>query len=292
MINTIIQRPLWLKKRLVVNKTYASTREMLVGAGVNTVCESARCPNQNECFSRGEATFLLLGDVCTRACAFCSAKKGIPEPLDPDEPARIVEAAKKLDLRYLVLTSVTRDDLGDGGAGQFADVVRALRVSLKDLKVEVLIPDFKGDAAAIKKVVEAKPDVFAHNLETVKRLYVKARSGADYSRSLDILRITKKYSPRLLTKSSIMVGLGEEDKEFFAAMADLRDAQCDILTIGQYLRARKENMPVAKYVTPEEFERYKEAALNLGFKYVASGPFVRSSYRAEEIYCNLNRREQ
>ena len=284
MTSTLIARPPWLKKRLISSETLADTKRILSEEAIRTVCESSICPNQNECFSRAQATFLLSGDVCTRACAFCSVKKGTPSAVDKDEPRRILDAIRKLGIRYLVLTSVTRDDLDDGGAGQFADVIRIVRGYSREIKIEVLVPDFKGDAAAVKRVVEARPDVFGHNIETVERLYGTARAGANYCRSLELLQCAKDASALQLTKSSIMVGLGETEEDMLSAMKDLRKVNCDILTIGQYLRPRQDNVPVARYVTPHEFGRYRKAGLKLGFRYVASGPFVRSSYMAEETY--------
>ena len=284
MTSTLIARPPWLKKRLISSETLTGTKRILSESSIHTVCESSICPNQNECFSRAQATFLLLGDVCTRACAFCSVKKGAPSAVDKDEPRRILDAVRKLGIRYLVLTSVTRDDLDDGGAGQFANVIHMVRCYSKKIKIEVLVPDFKGDAAAVKRVVEAEPDVFGHNIETVERLYEKVRSGADYRRSLGVLRSAKNINAAQLTKSSLMVGLGEGEGGLVAAMEDLRETGCDILTLGQYLNPRQENAQVSRYVTPQEFDTYKGVAMKLGFRYVASGPFVRSSYLAEEIY--------
>ena len=285
--NAIIERPPWLKKRLVMNNAPAGTSKILSEEAIHTVCSSAFCPNQNECLSHGQATFLLLGDVCTRACAFCAVKKGMPQAAGRGESFAVTETVKKLGLRYAVLTSVTRDDLEDGGASQFVNVIRAIRQYSKEVKVEVLTPDFKGNEKAVKTVIDASPDVFGHNIETVERLYFTVRAGADYHRSLNLLRYVKKLNPSGLTKSSIMAGLGESAEELLSAMKDLRQAGCDILTIGQYLRPRKDNLSVAKYVKPREFGRFKEAALGLGFKYCASGPFVRSSYLAEEAYNSI-----
>ena len=292
MANTVItERPSWLKKRLAAAGAEFEARKILSEEGVLTVCESALCPNRNECFANKQATFLLLGDICTRDCSFCSVKRGVPRAPDNTEPARIAEAARRLDIRYAVVTSVTRDDLEDGGARQFADVIGSLRSSSRAIKVEILTPDFKGDPEALRRVIEARPDVFGHNIETVGRLYPTVRSGAGYRRSLGLLRRAKDIRASQLTKSSIMVGLGEGENDILAAMRDLREAGCDILTIGQYLRPAQANIPVSRYVTPEEFEKYKESAVRLGFRYVASGPFVRSSYMAEKIYTTINRRQ-
>ena len=284
-MNAVINRPSWLKKRLIQNSALVDTREILSEERIHTVCESSICPNQNECFANSQATFLLLGDVCTRDCAFCSAKRGSAQGfVDEDELRRMLDALRRLGLRYVVITSVTRDDLEDGGAGHFAKAIGLIKKYSQNIKVEVLVPDFKGDRNAIERVAGARPDVFGHNIETVERLYGRARAGADYNRSLELLRYVKEIIPIQLTKSSIMVGLGEETGEVLGAMKDLREAGCDILTVGQYLKSRQDNMPVLKYVTLQEFDRYKDMALKLGFRYVLSGPFVRSSYMAEEVY--------
>ena len=284
-MNAVMNRPPWLKKRLIVNAALAETRKILSDGSIHTVCESSICPNQNECFSKSQATFLLLGDICTRSCAFCSAKKGSAQGrVDEDEPQRISDAIVKMGIRYAVITSVTRDDLEDGGAEQFAKTIRLVRRDSPGIKIEVLTPDFRGNREAVKSIAEAAPDVFGHNIETVRRLYYGVRPGASYRRSLEFLRYVKDVNLAQLTKSSIMVGLGEEERELLAAIKDLRDAGCDVLTLGQYLRPRQDNLPVSKYVTPEEFERYREMALESGFRYVISGPFVRSSYLAEEAY--------
>ena len=290
MTNTIVARPPWLKKRLVMNNALTDTKRVLSECGVHTVCESGICPNQNECFSNGHATFLLLGDLCTRSCAFCSVKQGLPPAIDRDEPRRIADAVKALALSYVVLTSVTRDDLEDGGAGHFADAIRSIRQCSADVRIEVLTPDFMGDRRAIEIATDAEPEVFGHNIETVESLYAAARAGADYHRSLELLRYVKRIDASQLTKSSIMVGLGEREEEILVTLEDLREAGCDIVTIGQYLRPRRDNLPIARYVTPEEFGRYKISALRLGFKYVSSGPFVRSSYLAEEAYYSIKGR--
>ena len=284
MTNTIIARPPWLKKRLVANSILAETRRVLSEGGVRTVCESGICPNQNECFSSGHATFLLLGDICTRSCAFCSVRRGLPSAIDRDEPRKIADTVKKLALRYVVLTSVTRDDLEDGGASHFAETIRSIRRYSADALIEVLTPDFRGDRRAVEIVTEAGPEVFGHNIETAESLYAAARIGAKYQRSLELLRYVKKIAAHQITKSSIMVGLGEQEAEIIATLEDLREAGCDIVTIGQYLRPRQNNLRIARYITPDEFDRYKIAALRMGFKYVSSGPFVRSSYGAEEGY--------
>ncbi len=290
MTRLLIDRPPWLKKKLVINGLAAETSGTISGDHLNTVCSSSLCPNQNECLSKGQATFLLLGNRCTRSCAFCNCRADLsmPEmrnlPIDPSEPKKIASAVNSLGLKYVVITSVTRDDLEDGGSSQFARTLEEIKKNSDEIKAEVLVPDFKGGRKAIEIVVRASPDVFGHNIETVERLYRQARVEADYDRSLGLLRYVKKIRPNQLTKSSIMVGLGEEEEEVFSAMKDLRGAGCDMLTIGQYLRPRQDNLPVSKYIPPQEFDRYRDAALKLGFRSVLSGPFVRSSYLAEETY--------
>jgi len=249
---------------------------------LSTVCEEARCPNRGECFSRGTATFLLLGDVCTRACAFCDIQTGRPRPVDPLEPVRVAHASRSLGLSYVVLTSVNRDDLPDGGASHFAATICAVRRSEPSCGVEVLTPDFKGRLDSVRAVVEARPDVFNHNVETVPRLYASVRRGAALDRSLAVLAGARRFDPTLTTKSGLMVGVGESPAEVLELLARLREADVDIVTIGQYLRPSRENLPVVEYVRPELFEGYREAGERLGFRHVFAGPFVRSSYRAEE----------
>lgn len=277
--------PQWLKKRLVLDGDYSRTREMLARSSVPTVCKSSMCPNINECFSKAQATFLMLGERCTRSCAFCAIGKGSPAAPDDDEPRRIAIAALSLGLSYAVVTSVTRDDMADGGAFQFVKVIEKIRqISQGRVGVEVLIPDFRLDRRSIELVVKAGPEVIAHNIETVRRLYPEVRSGAGYDRSVAVLRMIKNISPGQLTKSGIMVGLGETEAEVFDAMKDLKAAGCDILTIGQYLRPGKDNIEVCEFVSPDQFIRYREAGEQLGFRHVSSGPFVRSSYMAGDIY--------
>lgn len=281
------RRPAWLSKRLVVNDNISDMKEALSDTNVNTVCESSLCPNLNECFSRRFATFLILGSHCTRFCGFCSVEKSPPEDVDRGEPGRILDIVKRIGLKYVIITSVTRDDLPDGGSGQFAKVIDLIKEFSCGIRIEVLVPDFKGKVSAIERVVKAGPDIFGHNIETVERLYPVARYGADYKRSLHILRMAGNMAGRHLVKSGIVLGLGETDAEVCDTMSDIRDSGCDILTIGQYLRPRQTNMPVSRFLEPGEFERYKELGAVLGFKCVASGPFVRSSYLAEEIYKNI-----
>lgn len=266
-----------------------ATRHVLRNHRLTTVCEEARCPNRGVCFSKPTATFMILGDRCTRSCAFCSVQEGSaasggPAEVDADEPGRVAAAAAELGLRYVVVTSVTRDDLSDGGAAQFAATIREVRGLLPDAKVEVLTPDFKGDREALAVVLAARPDVFNHNVETVPRLYPTVRPQAEYRRSLEVLRSAKEIAPDIMTKSGLMVGLGETMDEVLALFGDLRAAGCDILTVGQYLRPAKKNLPVVEYVRPETFELLRQRALGLGFAFVASGPLVRSSMNAEEMY--------
>lgn len=275
--------PSWIRRRFPPQEEWERVERLLRSLSLHTVCESARCPNLGECFRRGTATFLILGDTCTRSCRFCAVKKGIPLPPDPEEPRRVAEAARTLNLRHVVVTSVTRDDLPDGGAEHFAKTIQAIRECLPQATVEVLVPDFQGSAEALEVVLAACPDVLNHNVETVPRLYPLVRPQADYARSLELLRRTKVRYPGILVKSGLMVGLGETQKEVEAVLWDLKEVGCDVVTIGQYLRPTAWHLPVAAYVPPEVFAYYREYALRLGFRGVASGPFVRSSYRAEEF---------
>ncbi len=312
--------PSWLIKKTPKSSNIRKIRKLINDDSIHTVCESAKCPNIGECYSKDTVTFMILGSVCTRNCRFCSVSKGIPSTLDPKEPEKIAEAAKKLGLKYVVITSVTRDDLDDGGAGHFADTIQAVRSTISEAKIEVLIPDLQGDEQNLSKIVEAKPNIINHNLETVPRLYEKIRPQADYKRSLNVLKLAKirsKLHPHtnfkeafleinidtarknmqnpskktesqvgvgVYTKSGIMVGLGEKQEEVVRLMEDLRNVDCDIMTIGQYLRPSKEQIEVSQFVTPDVFEEYRQTAERLGFKKVFSGPFVRSSYKASEIY--------
>ncbi len=285
-----VRLPEWARKSGPLAPGTRDVRVLLRSGALHTVCEEARCPNLGECFTRGTATFLLLGDRCTRRCAYCSVSTTRPLPPDPGEPQRVAEAARQLDLRYVVLTSVDRDDLGDGGAAHFAETVRAVRGSLPEAKVEVLTPDFKGDEDALRAVLEAAPDVFNHNIETVPRLFPRLRAQGRYRRSLDVLAAAKAIRPRQTTKSGLMVGLGETDEEVLAVLADLRAAGVDVVTIGQYLRPTRAHEPVHRYVPPKEFGELEERARALGFPTVYSGVFVRSSFNAEEVYRSGGRR--
>lgn len=277
-----LRKPDWIRVRLPSGAVHAGLKELMRRKSLHTVCEEALCPNMAECWENGSATFLVLGDVCTRNCGFCAVKSGRPVPEAREaEAVAVADAVAAMKLRHVVVTSVTRDDLPDGGAGTFARVVAEIRVRTPDCTVEVLIPDFRGDADALGLVVSARPDVLGHNIETVERLYGVARSAAVYRRSLDLLAEARSLDPRLLTKSGLMLGLGESMEEILGAMRDLRAAGCDILTLGQYLRPSAGNLPVHRYVTPEEFEALKVEGLAMGFRWVESGPLVRSSYHAD-----------
>ena len=260
------------------------TRDLLGRLHLPTVCDSARCPNRGECFSHHTATFLILGDICTRGCAFCAVKKGKPLSLEVDEPQRLARAVAELGLRHVVITSVTRDDLPDGGAAHYARVVSALRQHCPGVRVELLVPDFAGSREALATVLASGPDILAHNLETVPRLYPLVRRGADYERSLKVLEQAKELAPKIITKSGLMLGLGEESPEVEAVLRDLRQVACDMLTLGQYLSPSLHHVPVARYVNPDEFASRQRQALALGFKSVAAGPLVRSSYKAPVFF--------
>jgi lipoic acid synthetase len=275
--------PQWLKKRITVGEAFFDTKKVLSELSINTVCESSRCPNISECFSSSRVTFMILGKNCTRSCGFCSVKKGAtPEDVDSLEPLRIAECVKRMKSKYAIVTSVTRDDLSDGGAGQFVSVVRAIKRANEGVTVELLVPDFAGNTRPIRSVALSGADIIGHNIETIERLYRFVRAKADYSRSLGVLSSIKKANSGVLTKSAILAGLGETKEEIIDVMRGLRKAGCDILTIGQYLRPSKDNHPVDRFVAPEEFEELEEIGMGLGFKSVSAAPFVRSSYNAEE----------
>lgn len=259
-----------------------NVRKLLEVYRLNTVCSAASCPNMGECFKRKTATFMILGGQCTRNCRFCNIINGIPDRVDADEPERIAKAVAAMGIRHSVITSVTRDDLANGGAEKFAAVIRAIRKLSDNTTVEVLIPDFKGSKEALEIVLEAEPDVLNHNIETVKRLYSEVRPEANYDRSLRLLQRAKEIKPDVITKTGIMVGLGETEQEVLELMDDVRSTECDLITIGQYMQPTKEHLPVYKYISQEQFDKYREAGQKKGFMYVASGPLVRSSYRAEE----------
>ncbi len=259
-------------------------KSILGETNLHTVCEEARCPNLGECFSKGTATILILGRVCTRDCGFCGVEHGAPGPLDEMEPQKVARAVKQMGLRYVVITSVTRDDLSDGGASHFAETIRSIRVLDQTIRVEVLIPDFRGDVSSLTKVLDESPDVLNHNIETVPRLYPLVRPQAVYGRSLDLLKRAKDYSPGILTKSGFMLGLGETGREVLDLLQNLKEAGCDFLTIGQYLQPCSDRLPVERYVPPEEFDEYKRIGEEMGFRTVASGPFVRSSFHAGRMF--------
>ncbi len=293
------RKPEWLRQKVRMNPETREMIQLLRRFQLNSVCEEAKCPNRSECFERRTATFMILGANCTRNCTFCTVTKGKVSPVDPEEPQRVAEAVRELGLKHVVITSVTRDDLPDGGAEHFAQVIRAIRAGSADANstktgevpvigevpiIEVLIPDFRGDGAALAKVIEAKPDIINHNIETVPRLYPEVRPRAVYERSLELISRVKAMAPSIYTKSGLMVGLGEEPEEVLATLRDLRSAGCDLLTIGQYLAPSEKHHPVIEYITPEAFRSYEKEGLAMGFLMVSAGPLVRSSYMAGETF--------
>ncbi|MDD5683879.1 MAG: lipoyl synthase, partial [Mesotoga sp.] len=283
------EKPDWLKKKLNADRSRLSEiKVMLRSLRLNTVCEEAKCPNIGECFASRTASFMILGNVCTRNCRFCAVSKGIPGSPDPKEPENISHAVHVLKLRHAVITSVTRDDLEDGGASQFVDVVRELRKNCPDTTIELLIPDLNGNWKALERIVREHPDVLNHNIETVPSLYVSVRPGATYERSIGLLRRVKEIDSSIITKSGIMVGLGEDEDEVKSVIEDLIGAGCSMLTIGQYLQPSHKHLPVVEYITPEQFESYRIFALERGFSFVASGPLVRSSYHAALGFSSLH----
>ncbi len=279
--------PEWARRSATHYDSLHRLKADLRRLNLHTVCESARCPNIHDCFSRGAATFMILGNLCTRGCGFCSVPKGSPAKqdmrLDPAEPANVARMAADMKLRYVVITSVNRDDLPDGGSAHFAETVRAVRRALPEARVEVLTPDFCGDLQAVARVLDAGPDVFNHNIETVPRLYRRVRPQADYRQSLDVLGFARRYRPGALTKSGLMVGLGETEDEVHGVLRDLRASGTAVATIGQYLRPTRRNLAVAEYIEPAQFDRYRDYGLSIGFQMVFSGPLVRSSYMAERV---------
>lgn len=277
------RKPQWLRIDLSKGRSLNYVKEILEKFSLNTVCEEANCPNRMECFSKKTATFMILGSECSRNCRFCNVSHGELKEVNPEEPENISKAILELKLKHVVITSVTRDDLPEGGASHFAEVVKCIKDRAEEVVVEVLIPDFKGDEEALKMVVKAKPEIINHNIETVPRLYPEVRSMATYERSLQVLKNVKLMDAGILTKSGIMVGLGEKEEEVIEVLKDLRAVGCDFLTIGQYLAPSDQHYPVAEYIAPEIFERYKEKALELGFTFAASAPLVRSSYNAAEM---------
>ena len=277
-------KPEWLKRRFSLKSSVTEVNHLLQDLNLHTVCQEAHCPNQSECFGNHTATFMLLGGHCSRNCTFCAVNHGVLEPPDPDEPQRVAAAVSRLGLEYVVLTSVTRDDLVDGGGSHFAATIETIRSVGPDVLVEVLIPDFQGSVQALATVLKARPSVLNHNIETVSRLYLEVRPQADYRRSLQILAEVNSLSPNTVTKSGFMVGLGERPEEVNALMQDLRRVDCDLITIGQYLRPSQDHYPVVDYIHPELFKAYQREAERLGFLGVAAGPYVRSSYLAELLY--------
>jgi lipoic acid synthetase len=279
-----IQKPDWLRRRLPTGSAFEKVKGMIGRDRLHTVCQEAKCPNIWECFSHHTATFLIMGSRCTRDCRFCSVPEGAVETPDPDEPARIARVSRVMGLRYVVITSVTRDDLADGGAGIFAETIKEIRNQIPDACVEVLIPDFQGNKEALFTVLHAKPDVLNHNIETVARLYPRVRPQANYRRSLQLIQRARESNPDLPTKSGLMLGLGEYFDEIEKTLEDMVQAGCRILTLGQYLQPSRNHLAVERFIPPEEFEAWREKALRLGFAEVASGPFVRSSYHAQELF--------
>ncbi|MGF1543617.1 MAG: lipoyl synthase [Parvularculaceae bacterium] len=283
----IQRKPSWIRVKAPVSKGYAETREIVRARGLHTVCEEASCPNIGECWSKKHATMMIMGDTCTRACAFCNVRTGVPAPLDPDEPAKVADASAQMGLAHVVITSVDRDDLDDGGAAHFADVVRALRARSPDTTIEILTPDFLRKAGAAETVIDARPDVFNHNLETVPRLYLSIRPGARYYHSLRLLERVKERDPQQFTKSGLMVGLGESREEVMQVMDDMRSAGVDFITIGQYLQPTRKHAAVDRFVPPEEFQSYETIARAKGFLMVSASPLTRSSHHAGEDFAKL-----
>lgn len=285
----VARKPSWIRVKAPGSAAWAETSALLKGAGLATVCQEAACPNIGECWEKKHATFMIMGEVCTRACAFCNVATGLPSPLDPGEPGRVAEATRALGLSHVVVTSVDRDDLPDGGADHFAQTIRAIRAACPGTTIEVLTPDFLRKEGALERVVEAAPDVFNHNLETVPSLYVTVRPGARYFHSLRLLQRVKELDPRIFTKSGLMLGLGERRNEVMQVMDDMRSAEVDFLTLGQYLQPTRKHHPVERFVPPEEFDSYKTVALARGFAFVASSPLTRSSHHAGEHFEALRR---
>ena len=281
-MTTTRRLPVWLKVKMPGGPNYSNLKKLMRQEGLHTVCEEARCPNIGECWERETATFMILGDTCTRACTYCAVKTGKPTGLDLEEPLRLAQTGEKLQLKYAVITSVNRDDLADGGAFIFSQCITQIKKRTPRCKVEVLTPDFQGDIKALKSVIDSGPDTFNHNIETVRRVFPRIRAKGDYDLSLDVLANAKLINPECVTKSGMMVGLGETFEEIIDTMKDLRRVNCDLMTIGQYLRPSLKHSPISKWYTPQEFEELKDEGENLGFKHIASGPLVRSSYHADE----------
>ena len=284
---TKLKKPNWIRVKAPISTGYLSTKELITKANLNTVCESASCPNIGECWDKGHATVMILGDVCTRKCGFCNIKSGAPNDIDILEPYRLAKAISQLNLRHVVITSVDRDDLKDGGANQFVKSIYEIKKLSKNITIEVLTPDFQRKEGALAQIVNAKPDVFNHNLETISRLYKNVRRGASYNHSLNLLKKVKKLSSTIFTKSGIMVGLGEKIEEIETLLKDLRSANVDFVTIGQYMQPSKDHLPVIKYYTIEEFKKIENIAYNMGFLLVSSSPLTRSSYHADDDFHKL-----
>jgi lipoic acid synthetase len=283
-MSNLNRKPIWLKQSLPVGGAHENVRALVKQGGLHTVCQEARCPNLWECFSQKTATFMIMGSACTRKCRFCAVEYGPKEPPDPDEPDKVASATKEMGLSYVVITSVTRDDLADGGASFFRETIEALRGKISNVRIEVLVPDFNGNQEALRTVLQACPDVLNHNIETCNRLYSLVRPGALYGRSLGLLRNAKAFDTTVPVKSGMMLGLGESFNETIKTFEDLLASGCSILTLGQYLQPLKEALPVSRYLSPEEFQNFREKALEMGFSQVMSGPFVRSSYHAKELF--------
>lgn len=284
MSNKTPRKPDWLKVRFNAGANFARIDRYHKQQGLHSVCRSAACPNQGECWSKGTATFMILGDACSRNCQFCNVGHHPPLPIDPQEPSKVAEAIAELELKHAVITSVTRDDLPDGGAAHFAALVREIKRQAPNCRIELLIPDLQGDWHALAKILNAEPEVLGHNLETVPRLYPEVRAGAQYQRSLQLLGKVKELAPKIVSKSGLMLGMGEEHDEIMQTLRDLREVDCQTLTLGQYLAPTREHFPVVRYIPPEEFDELKTQAEKLGFDHVESGPLVRSSYHAEEQF--------
>ena len=284
---TKLKKPNWIRVKAPISTGYLSTKELITKANLNTVCESASCPNIGECWDKGHATVMILGDVCTRKCGFCNIKSGAPNDIDILEPYRLAKAISQLNLRHVVITSVDRDDLKDGGANQFVKSIYEIKKLCRNITIEVLTPDFQRKEGALAQIVNAKPDVFNHNLETISRLYKNVRRGASYNHSLNLLKKAKKLSSSIFTKSGIMVGLGEKIEEIETLLKDLRSANVDFVTIGQYMQPSKDHLPVIKYYTIEEFKKIENIAYNMGFLLVSSSPLTRSSYHADDDFHKL-----
>ena len=290
--NPIQRKPSWIRVRLTNSSIYGDTKKIVKNNNLHTVCEEAGCPNISECWSKKHATFMIMGDTCTRACAFCNVKTGIPNPLDKNEPIRVAKATKDLNLNHVVITSVDRDDLPDGGAEHFVKTIFEIRKSNPKTTIEILTPDFLRKGSVYKKVVDAKPDVFNHNIETVPSNYTKVRPGSRYFQSINLLKEVKDYNNKIFTKSGLMLGLGEKEDELFQVMDDLRCAGVDFLTLGQYLQPTEKHYPIKKFLPPQDFERFKKIAYSKGFLQVASSPMTRSSYHAGDDFAKLKEKRE